>query len=384
MKLTGFINLLFCMQLSYPAIAQHPEIIDWSDATQLPLYQGKPHPGLAGPVTGIHNNILIIAGGANFPEGLPWEGGKKKYHSAVYLYDLSSGKPDYLSTVDDLSKPLAYSASCNTPQGIVTAGGENSEGLSNAVYLLSIHPVNHSLTIKSLPSLPVPTTNAVAVASGASLYFIGGETAAGTTAACWKLEMNHLEAGWKSIAPLPMPLAYASAVLMEIHDHPQLVVLGGRRKTATGISEIVASVYVYELSSDKWEQKPSLPFPVSAGLAVAADQSTLFFLGGDKAETFTKVEQTLAAIAAAAEADKPALINTKNKLLSTHPGFSKDVLSYDVETGQSATAGMIPFPSPVTTTALLYQNKLIIPSGEIRAGVRTPAVLTATIKLPKK
>ncbi len=77
MKLIGFINLLFCMQLSYHAIAQDPEIVDWSDATQLPSQSGKPHPGLAGAVTGIHNNILLIAGGANFPDGLPWEGGKK-------------------------------------------------------------------------------------------------------------------------------------------------------------------------------------------------------------------------------------------------------------------------------------------------------------------
>jgi hypothetical protein len=38
----------------------------------------------------------------------------------------------------------------------------------------------------------------------------------------------------------------------------------------------------------------------------------------------------------------------------------------------------------VTTTALLHNDKLIIPSGEIRAGIRTPAVLTATIKLPSK
>ncbi len=380
MKLIGFIHLLFCMQLSFQAIAQDPEIIDWSDATELPSFSGKQHPGLAGPVTGIHNNILLIAGGANFPDGLPWEGGKKKYHSAIYLYNLLSGKPEYLSTVDHLSTPLAYSASCNTPQGIVTAGGENNDGISATVLLLTIHPNSKTVAIKTLPALPVPTTNAVAVSSGQSIFFIGGETASGTTSACWKLELEDLETGWKSIAPLPIPVAYSSAVLMEIPEHPQVVMLGGRRKTAFGISDILASVYVYDLRVARWEQKPSLPFPVSAGLAVAAGPSSIFFLGGDKAETFTQVEKMLVAIAAAKEADKQSLINKKNILLASHPGFSKDVIKYDVETGESVRAGLIPFPPPVTTTALLYQNKIIIPSGEIRAGVRTPAVLTATIQ----
>ena len=384
MKLTGFINLLFCMQLSYHALAQHPEIVDWSDATQLPAYLGKPHPGLAGPLTGIHNNTLLIAGGANFPNGLPWEGGKKIYQSAIYLYDLSSGKPEYLSTVDNLSTPLAYSASCNTPQGIVTAGGENTEGLTAAVSLITIDPQTRAIVAKQLPSLSVPTTNAVAVYFGQSIFFIGGETAAGTTAACWKLELNHLEAGWKSIAPLPLPLAYSTAVLMDFPGHPQVVVLGGRRKTPSGISDIAASVYAYDLKANSWVQKPPLPFPVSAGLAVAAGDSSVFFLGGDRAETFTRVEETLAAIAVAAETDKPALINKKNKLLSAHPGFSRAVLRYDVINGNSEIAGLIPFSSPVTTTALLHNDKLIIPSGEIRAGIRTPAVLTATIKLPSK
>jgi N-acetylneuraminic acid mutarotase len=380
MKLTGFINLLFCMQLSYQGIAQDLEIIDWSDATHLPSLSGKPHPGLAGPVTGIHNNILLIAGGANFPEGLPWEGGKKKYHSAIYLYDLSSGKPTYLSAVDHLSTPLAYSASCNTSHGIVTAGGENSEGLSAAVCLFKINPLTKAVATQHLPALPVPTTNAVAVSSNQSIYFIGGETAAGTTAACWKLDLDHIEVGWKSIAPLPLPLAYSSAVMMDFPDHPQVVVLGGRRKTASGVSDISPSVYVYNLKEDKWEEKPSLPYPVSAGSAVAAGNSTLFFLGGDRAETFTRVEETLAAIVVAAETEKPALINKKNKLLASHPGFSKEILRYDVESGKSVKAGLIPFPSPVTTTALIHQGMIILPSGEIRAGVRTPAILTATIK----
>ena len=51
-----------------------------------------PDNGLAGALIGISNNQLIAAGGANFPESMPWEGGAKKYHKALYIYYIDSGK----------------------------------------------------------------------------------------------------------------------------------------------------------------------------------------------------------------------------------------------------------------------------------------------------
>jgi N-acetylneuraminic acid mutarotase len=41
--------------------------------------------------------------------------------------------------------------------------------------------------------------------------------------------------------------------------------------------------------------------------------------------------------------------------------------------------GEIPFPAPVTTTAIKWNKQIIIPGGEIRAGVRTPYILEAKI-----
>ena len=36
--------------------------------------------GYAGMVGGVHNDVLLAAGGANFPKGLPWMGGEKVWH----------------------------------------------------------------------------------------------------------------------------------------------------------------------------------------------------------------------------------------------------------------------------------------------------------------
>lgn len=372
------------MQLSSQIIAQQTSLVDWKVAAQLPDLNGKPNPGLAGPVAGIHNGIMLIAGGANFPDGLPWEGGQKKYHTAIYLYSLSKGQPIPLSSVDHLSKPLAYSASCNTIQGIVTAGGENANGYAADAFLFTLDAQTHALNIQQLPSLPVPTSNAVAVAHGRSVFLLGGETTSGTADACWTIDLNKLESGWKRIQPLPAPRAYAAAVVTGMPDNPKIILLGGRRKTPSGISEIAASVFAYSLKEGSWTDIQSLPHPISAGTAVASGNDEILHLGGDRAETFTRVEQTLAAIAHADEKSKGSLISQKNQLLSNHPGFSKAVLSYQPSTGISKEIGTIPFPSPVTTLALAYHRKIIIPSGEIRAGVRTPAILTAQIKSSAK
>jgi N-acetylneuraminic acid mutarotase len=39
----------------------------------------------------------------------------------------------------------------------------------------------------------------------------------------------------------------------------------------------------------------------------------------------------------------------------------------------------IPYDSPVTTTAVKWNDEVTIPGGEIRAGVRTPQILSAII-----
>ncbi|MGH2645277.1 MAG: hypothetical protein ACRDE2_15085, partial [Chitinophagaceae bacterium] len=54
---------------------------DWSIGGNIPDdSNGKPSLGFAGPIAGISNNILIVGGGANFPDGMPWNGGGKEYH----------------------------------------------------------------------------------------------------------------------------------------------------------------------------------------------------------------------------------------------------------------------------------------------------------------
>jgi N-acetylneuraminic acid mutarotase len=79
------------------------------------------------------------------------------------------------------------------------------------------------------------------------------------------------------------------------------------------------------------------------------------------------------------ETKKQELILKKNKFQGEHPGFSKEVLFYNVNTNRWKVLGTIPFDVPVTTTAVKWGSQVLIPSGEIKAGVRSPYILSAKI-----
>src|SRR5687768_12914680 len=65
--------------------------IGWSVPATLPPPEGATlQPGMAGASAGVHNDVLLIAGGANFPDGMPWEGGQKKHHNDVYVLQRDS------------------------------------------------------------------------------------------------------------------------------------------------------------------------------------------------------------------------------------------------------------------------------------------------------
>ena len=68
--------------------------------------------GYAGMLGGVHEGVIIAAGGANFPDALPWEGGQKKWSNSIYI--LSDNAWQLAKT--SLPYPLAYGASIS--QGI--------------------------------------------------------------------------------------------------------------------------------------------------------------------------------------------------------------------------------------------------------------------------
>ncbi|HET8737433.1 MAG TPA: hypothetical protein VFM69_12620, partial [Pricia sp.] len=79
-----FLSLLFLFTALFISNTNgygQEEYFEFQKLPDLPPNKGqKVQPGLAGTYAGVDDGVLILAGGANFPDKLPWEGGKKIYY----------------------------------------------------------------------------------------------------------------------------------------------------------------------------------------------------------------------------------------------------------------------------------------------------------------
>ncbi|MCM5528296.1 hypothetical protein [Parasegetibacter sp. NRK P23] len=349
------------------------QMLQWRIAAELPPdNSGQVSPGFAGPVTGVHQNRFLVAGGANFPDSMPWNGGKKRYHQQAYVYRWKAGKLllDYSGI---LPQPVAYAANCVTAKGIVYAGGENEQGISKKVFLVTLQEKEHGVGYMPLPDLPVAVTNASAIAIGSSVYLAGGETANGVSDQFLLLDLDNTDAGWQVMPVLPAPVSHS--ILLKHNANVYLI--GGRMKRPNDTSVFYSKVAAFDTNTRAWKEKANLPYALSAGTGIV-HHDKIFIFGGDKGITFHKTETLINAIANSKdENEKARMTEEKAVLQNRHPGFSNEVLVYDLVTDKWDTAGFIPFPAPVTTTALTWNGYFFLPSGEIKAGVRSPFILSA-------
>lgn len=355
--------------------------MQWKVASSLPPEKGKlVSNGFAGPVSGILQNYFFVGGGANFPESMPWNGGAKKYYNQLLVYAI---KPDTLELVNKhftLPNNIAYAASCKVENGIVFAGGENENGPSNLVWHLKWDAVLRNTVFDLLPNLPIPISNASITVIGKKIYLAGGETATSTLDQFIVLDLDQIQLGWKPLANIPIPVSHAVMDVLFLKPQGQIFIAGGRKKNLNGISDFHATMYAYDIANNQWIAKQALPYEICAGTGGAINSNHFVLFGGDKGTVFHQVEQLIASINAQQDPkSRSKLVDKKNKLQIEHPGFSKEVLVYDAIQDSWTTVGPIPFETPVTTVAIKWGDAFIIPSGEIRAGVRSSTILTVKL-----
>lgn len=360
----------------------------WKTAAELPPLNGQAKSlGFAGPVTGITGNKLIIAGGANFPDSMPWLGGKKKYYDEVYILQKRAGnKFSWLATKPlHLKQKLAYSGNITTPDGIVCVGGETDTGHTNEVFLLQWDVEKKDISIKALPSLPVELANMAVTNIGKTIYVAGGEDGQKASDTFFELDMSASMPQWETLPALPIAMSHSVAVTQSNGENQCVYVIGGRTKAASGLSDLHNTVFCYDPKRNSWKQLSSISdgkktTNMSAATAVAFGETGILLMGGDKGTIFHQIETFNENIAVAkTEQERQRLQTEKIQLLNNHPGFSRDVLAYNTIKDCWTKIGELPGFGPVTTTAIKWNDAIFIPSGEIKPGRRTPEILMSKI-----
>ncbi|HEC02055.1 MAG TPA: sodium:solute symporter, partial [Phycisphaerales bacterium] len=211
------VSLLVIASLVVSACGDTTELLSWSQLPELPPMAGQAiQPGLAGPFCGVHNDALIVAGGANFPPPV-WES-QKVWHDDVYVLvkepgGSGAGDESYRwITGFKLDRPIAYGACVSSGHGVVCIGGNDSERTYSQVFLLQWDADNKGITKTSLPDLPDTCAYSGAAMISDTVYVVGGTSGPDLETAgrnFWSLDMSKLDdpgsLEWKQLLPWPGP-----------------------------------------------------------------------------------------------------------------------------------------------------------------------------------
>ncbi|NII26299.1 sodium/solute symporter [Pseudoflavitalea sp. X16] len=369
------LHILCCLLMVWPmrSPAQdnhpHPSFLNWS---QLPALPGTP--GLAGCFAGVSNGTLLVAGGANFPDGgTPWTGSAKVWHNKVYALESPTGQ---WKEAGMLPRSLGYGVSVTWRDGLICMGGSDVARHYADVFMLRY--TNGRIQTETLPALPRPLANTSGVLIGDVIYIAGGTaspTATATESVCWSLDLSAPEQSrqWKTLPAWPGPsrmLAVAGALDGAFYLISGVELVKGK-EDSTAHRVFLKDAYRYSPAKG-WVRIADVPEPVAAAPSPAftTGQSHLLVFGGDHGQYF----------------EQNAILKEK------HPGFSDKVWGYNnitnawsvmdtVLTAKQPDAAAQPNNSvwaPVTTPAVVWNGSLVLPSGEVRPAVRTPRVLMAT------
>jgi len=364
--------------------------LHWSALPPLPPAPGQARQiGLAGPFVGVHNDVPIVAGGANFPDALPWRGGKKVWWpDAFALVRGPDGKRSWRTDAGwRLPRALAYGAAVSTADGVVCIGGCDANRCYADAFRLSWN--GRGLTATDLPPLPRPLAFLGAARIGNVVYVAGGQETtddARATGRFYALDLARVgdanAAAWEELPPLPGPPRVLPVVAAQNDGETSCVyVFSGRNVHPGGPTELLTDAYRYDPTARRWHRLADVapagepPRCVMGAPVVASGAHHVLVFGGADGKLFAKLEALGKALAAATdEAEKARLTAEKNGILDNHPGFSRDVLAYHTVTDTWTRAGEMPPGSPVTTIAAPWGEGFVVPTGEVRPGVRSAAV----------
>jgi cyclically-permuted mutarotase family protein len=376
--LISFFTLITLNSMAQKAVLT----LSWKKIASVPdAGDAKTSLGLAGAINGIDNDVLIVAGGSNFPDKLPWEGGKKVYYDRIFVLEKKGNKYCWNKKVKTvLPEPVAYCGNTSTSSGIVYVGGENQNGISDKCFLLNWNKEENAVVVKSLPGLPLALTNVAVTNMDDVVYAVGGDEQKNSSRAFFSLDLKDENLHWKKLPSLQVALANATAIAQNSKSGQKIFVIGGRSKNSSGISDLHHATFAFDLKRQEWEKCADISdgkniTNLSAGAGVPLDQNKILITGFDNGKIFHRIETLIAKIAEAkTPQEKQKLTGEKNNLSIYHKGFDKSLLLYDTNSDAWTKIGELPFAAHVTTTDVKWDDEIVISNGEIKPGVRTPDV----------
>lgn len=304
--------------------------------------------GVSAPFCGLLKpDVLLVAGGANFPDNSLLEGGAKRVYRDIWAFQ--DGSWIHAGLLPDST---AYGATFSLGDRVIFAGG-NAEGkATDRVY--SLYLKDGKAIVEALPPLPEPMEQCGWTLDGNQLYLVGGVG----TRSIYACEAGIFQ--WKEVAQLPEPLVQPVAFARD----GKLFVWGGFNPETLEVSPRGLC-----LEDGEWKEAPAIPDDGTfvGGTGVTLPDGRLAVVGGVNRAIFAK-----------------ALHNgpeDRIPYLSQEPSwyqFRSEVHAFDGAKWTLLTAD--PACALAGPGVAASAQSLFIAGGELKPGVRSPKIFEITLK----
>lgn len=348
-------------------------ILAWSTLAPLPdpLGVAGSFAGVAGALDGgAHDSgVLVVAGGANFPDRPPWEGGTKTWHATVHV--LPAPDAAWLAAAS-LPRPLGYGVTASHGGRVWCVGGGDATQHLRSTVAIAWDAATRAVRVETdaLPQLPRAMSLGGGVLVGSRLYVAGGiEGPAATEALAMFCSIDLAaapdERHWREHPTwpgLPRILPTLGTVAGKVYLVSGAALAPAAAGETAMTRRFLTDAHEFDPDTDTWRTIAPCPVPLVAAPAPAIpiDRSRLVFLPGDDGALFFRQQE----------------------LAGGHPGFPRHIHCYDSAANAWHRFGTVPdsIRVAVVTPTVTWHGGFIVPSGEVQPGVRSPQVARVTVK----
>lgn len=337
--------------------------------------------GVSASYSAIIDGKLIVAGGANFPDKLGFEGGSKALYDEILLYDVDSENWIQIGTLPQKS---AYGVSINSADGAYWIGGNSDSTSLNSAYHVRL--VENKIELEPITSLPVSMDNFAGCEINNKLFVAGGNADGKQSNSIYTLDLKG-EGGWTKLSDFP-GMARVQPVIsaLEIDGKEYLYLLGGFFLGDSNNKPTMATdVLRYDVEAELWEivgsqiDENSEPFSLGGATAMAYDDRYVVCFGGVNYNVFLDAISTQYEIGINDEmsAEEKATKNLEfSKHYMTQPieyyKFNQEVRVFDTHTSLWTTIDVTENSARAGATLVYDEECVYLVQGELKPGVRSP------------
>lgn len=377
--------------------------IQWQQLPALPPAPGQEiQPGLASPFSGISNNLLLVAGGCNFPDEPVWKGGKKAYYDDAYALEHNSeGEYKWYSGFK-IPYQVAYGVSITVPEGVICIGGNNNTESFSSVFLMKWDPVSKQIKTEDLPSLPFTMSMMAGTLVDKTIYLAGGYVDEKLSNAFLSLDLSKRRNDnfeWKILDDFPGPARLqAIAVGQNAAEEKHFYLFSGSSYTDNSENPfILTDGLEYNPKTKTWTKIPDIKptgedaLSLHGGSGIAIGTQHILFTGGVNRDIFFdawKREREIKVAVSKNDTIKYSLLLKEryDYFIMKPPAFkfNKEVIAYHTITKSWIKIQDYPFPGPAGAPMVKWENGFVVVNGEIKPGVRSPEVYYGEIRYSPK